>query len=182
MTLTACTLCRRRPLRPLRLIIGKLNILDGRGFGMTQAIHTVEIGGFDVMILTKTKISTSAYCRNQLGYEVNCLTAQPTRTGEAQGGVGIVTRERPIGWGIQSMRYYGPNVVICELVTGLTRTLLVGVYIPPSTLKHLPDLEEALKHFKDPIVFGDLNVYPASGGPPRGVRSHRSGPPLPPAP
>ena len=26
-------------------------------------------------------------------------------------------------------------------------------------LKHLPDLEEALKRFKAPIVLGDLNVY-----------------------
>ena len=142
----------------------------------------MERRGFDVMLLTKTKIQLEAYSHNRLSYDVNFSASRPSSAGGSQVGVRTVTRERPIGWGIQSMCYYGPNVVICELVTGLTRTLLVGVYIPPSTLKHLPDLEEALKHFKDPIVFGDLNVYPASGGPPRGLRSHRSGPPLPPAP
>ena len=49
-------------------------------------------------------------------------------------------------------------MVICNLVTGLIRTPLVGAYLPPSTLEYLPDLEEALKRFKDPIVLGDLNV------------------------
>ena len=49
-------------------------------------------------------------------------------------------------------------MVSCELVTGLTRTPLVGAYLPPSNLEHLQDLEESLKRFKEPIVLGDLNV------------------------
>ena len=49
-------------------------------------------------------------------------------------------------------------MVSCKLVTRLIRTPLVGAYLPPSTLEHLPDLEEALKRFKDPIVLGGLNV------------------------
>ena len=76
----------------------------------------------------------------------------------SQGGVGLVTRERPVGWGIESLRYHGPNLVSCELVTGHIITPLVGAYISLSTLKHLPFLEEALKRFKDPIVLGYLNV------------------------
>ena len=32
------------------------------------------------------------------------------------------------------------------------------MYLPLSTIENLPDLEEALKRFKDPIVLGDLNV------------------------
>ena len=71
---------------------------------MTQAIHTVEIGGFDVMILTKTKISTTVYCWNWLGFEVTCSTAHPTSNGGDQGGIGIVTMERSVGWGIYSTR------------------------------------------------------------------------------
>ena len=93
------------------LAIRTLNIEDGGGFGQAQAIRAVERRGFDVMILTETKISTTVYCRNRLGYEVTCSTAQPTSAGGAQGGVGLVMIERPVGWGIDSTRYHGPNVV-----------------------------------------------------------------------
>ena len=68
-----------------------------------------------------------------------------------------MTRERPVGWGIDSTRYHGPNVVICELITGLTYTPLIGAYLPLSTLEHLPNLEEALRRSRDPIVYRDLN-------------------------
>ena len=39
-------------------------------------------------------------------------------------------------------------------------TQIVGVYLPPTTLNHPPDLEEATERFwgQDPIVLGDLNV------------------------
>ena len=49
-------------------------------------------------------------------------------------------------------------MVSCELVNGLAWTPLVGAYLPPSTMEHLPDQEEDLKHFRDPIVLRDLNV------------------------
>ena len=110
------------------------------------------------MVLTNTKISTITYCWNRLGYKVTCLTAHPTSTGGSQGGVEVVTRERLVRWGIESTRYHGPNVVSCYLVTGLIRTPLIGAYLPPSTLEHIPDLEEALKRFKDPIILWDLNM------------------------
>ena len=47
-----------------------------------------------------------------------------------------------------------------QIVTVPTRTPLVGAYLPPSTLEHLLDVEEALYKFKglDPIVLGDLNM------------------------
>ena len=67
---TALLLPHRRSLRPPGISIRKLNIWDGRGFGLAQAIQAVDRRGFNVMILTKTKISTTAYCRNRLGYEV----------------------------------------------------------------------------------------------------------------
>ena len=76
-----------------------------------------------------------------------------------QGGVGLVTRERPARWGIEFTLYHGPNVVSCEIITGITRTPLVDAYLPPLTLEHLPDLEEALQYFRDPIVLVDLNMY-----------------------
>ena len=39
-------------------------------------------------------------------------------------------------------------MVSCEVVIG-KRTLLIGTYLPPSTLDHLPDLAEDLPRFRD---------------------------------
>ena len=84
---------------PTRLAIRTLNIRDVWGFGMAQAIPSVDLGGFYGMILTKMKISTTAYCWKRLVYEVTCSTARPTSAGGAQDGVGLVARERPVGLG-----------------------------------------------------------------------------------
>ena len=52
---------------PTRLFIETQNILDGWGFGMVQVILDVERGGFGLILLTETKIYTTAYCQKQLG-------------------------------------------------------------------------------------------------------------------
>ena len=57
----------------------------------------------------------------------------------------MVLREWPEGWSVKSTRFHGPDMVSCEIVSGGQRTPLIGVYLPPSTLDHITDLEEALK-------------------------------------
>ena len=59
------------------------------------------------------------------------------------------------------MRFHGPNVVSFEKVIRPTRTPLVGVYLPHSTLEHLSDFKEKLQRFKwqDSIVLVDINAY-----------------------
>ena len=56
--------------------------------------------------------------------------------------------------------FHGMNVVRCKVVTG-KRNPLIGEYLPPSTLDHLPDLEESLTHFwgQEPVMLGGLGVY-----------------------
>ena len=56
-------------------------------------------------------------------------------------------------------RFHGTIMVICEVVDGSKRNLLISAYLYPSTLEHLTDLEEALPRFRDqdPIMLGDLN-------------------------
>ena len=61
---------RRRPPRPQVLSIGDLNIRDGPGFEIEQAIRAVQIGGFNLMILTETEVTDQAYCHSRLGYDV----------------------------------------------------------------------------------------------------------------
>ena len=70
----------------------------------------------------------------------------------------MVTRERTVRWGVDFMRYHGPNVVSCKIVTRLARTPLVKLYLQPSMLEHLPNLDEALQCFRDPIVMFYLNA------------------------
>ena len=71
-----------------------------------------------------------------------------------------MTREQPNGWGIESTRFQGLNVVSFEIVTSHTRIPLIGVYLIPSILEHLPYFKEELQSFKglEPIGVGDLNV------------------------
>ena len=50
-------------------------------------------------------------------------------------------------------------MAICKLVAGNQRTILIGTYLTPSTLDHLPDLEDVLNHLlgREPVILGDLN-------------------------
>ena len=41
------------------------------------------------------------------------------------------------------MGFHRLNMVSFEIVTGHTRTKLISVYLPPSTLYHLPDFKDA---------------------------------------
>ena len=69
-------------------------------------------------------------------------------------------RERPEEWDIDPMRFHGPNMVSCEIVTGIQWITLIRAYLLPANMDHLPDLEEALNEFLgiDPIFMGDMNT------------------------
>ena len=74
--------------------------------------------------------------------------------------MGLVSRDRPTGWNLESTRFHGPNVVSCAVVTGMSWTSIVGAYLLTYTLAHLPDIEEALAHLRgqDPILLVDINM------------------------
>ena len=95
------------------------------------------------MFLMETNIQSEAYPGNQMGHNMTCLATIPSSARGAQGGVCMVTRECSNGWGIESTRFHRTNVVSCEIVSGHTRTPLVGAYLPSSTLEHLPDGDTA---------------------------------------
>ena len=59
-----------------------------------------------------------------------------------------------------STRFRGPNVVRCELVTGNQITPIIGAYLPPPTLYHMLDMEEALNCLlgRDHVVLGGINA------------------------
>ena len=66
----------RRTQGPYEIAIKTLNIWDGRGCGLEQAIREVDIGGLDLMALVE-KIRTEACSKNRRGYDVMCAAACP---------------------------------------------------------------------------------------------------------
>ena len=82
---------RRLP-GPLILVIRTLNIRNGRSFGLVQEVQVVKLGGFNLMVITKIKISTMVFFWNCLGYNIFCSTARPASAGGAQGGVDLVSQ------------------------------------------------------------------------------------------
>ena len=75
--------------------------------------------------MTETKIPDKVYCRNRLGSKnLGSQAGVTTSTGE-QDRVDLVVRERPDGWIVESMRFRGPNVIICEVVLGGQQTPLI---------------------------------------------------------
>ena len=89
-----------------------------------------------------------------------CLLVSMTEADGAQGRLCVVIWYQPQGWGVESIRFYGPNFVICEVVTNVKYTPIICEYLPPSILEHLPELEESLTRFRyqDPIVLGYIST------------------------
>ena len=85
----------------------------------------MKLGNYDVMLLIETKSLDALYCMNRLGYGVLCSVMTSTAAGGDQGGVGLVKRERPEEWDIDSTLLHRPNVVSCKIFSGLQRTPLI---------------------------------------------------------
>ena len=82
---TAPLLSRLSPPRPTWIDIGKLNIRDGRGFGLAQAIQVVERSGLDVISLNEI-IQKETCSNNWRGYGVRGTVARPPCASGAQDG------------------------------------------------------------------------------------------------
>ena len=151
--------------RPEGIEVFTCNIRDGRGgpdseAGLIGAISMVSKVGHDLGIITETKIGDDIHTKSRLGYSLSCSKAELGPNGGPQGGIGLLEKENQDGWHTESLLFHGPNVLSCVLASGTKRVPLIGGYLPPSTLMHLPHLEEALDRFAggDPICLGDLNV------------------------
>ena len=56
----------------------------------------------------------------------------------------MITQDQPLVWIIELMRFCGPTVVSCKVVTEKKNLWSEHTY-PPSTLDHVPDLAELQK-------------------------------------
>ena len=63
-----------------------------RDLGWCRPYGPWSAGGFDVMLLTETKIFMMAYCWIRIGYNVTCSASRLSSAGRFHSGVGLVTR------------------------------------------------------------------------------------------
>ena len=123
-------------------------------------VRFVKLGGFDLMVLTDTKIFMREYCWNWIIYYIFCLPAWTASSSGYQGGMRLVSQECQMVWSLELMHFHVPNVVSCVVVIGASWTLIVVAYLLMSTMGQPLDLEEAMARFQgqDPILLVDLNV------------------------
>ena len=74
------------------------NIWDVRGFGLPKAIRAVQLGNYNLMLILETNIPDEGYCHKRLG--CNTVYTQAV-AGGAQGGVGLVVKERLEGQSVK---------------------------------------------------------------------------------
>ena len=91
----------------------------------------VQLGSFEIMLLTNTKIASEVYFHSLLYYNMVCFLVVTMATYGAKGGVDLFFRDLLQGWSMESKRFHGPNMVSCEVVTSGKHTLLIGAHLPP---------------------------------------------------
>ena len=88
---------RRRMPCPWGISLGNLKIRNDRGSSLAQATWAVQIGGFDLMIMTETKINDQDHCCIRMGYDVvvppTRITVEDSAQGECAWSSGTDTRD-----------------------------------------------------------------------------------------
>ena len=143
------------------LKLATLNIIDGRRNRLNAAIRCMSQMNVDIAVLTETKFHNNMFTKSFGGYTVDGTITSNGRTG----GIALIHRASK-GWGLESTRFFGPNVVRTTLVSGQRRWFIIGVYIPPSeedgsTLDFLTEAYVSINNPRWPVmVVGDLNMDP----------------------
>jgi len=138
--------------------LATLNITDGRNSRLNAAIHCMEQANVDVGLLTETKLATDKYTKSAMGYTVSATKAV------GMNGVVALVHWLGKGWGLESIRGFGPNVIRATLVSGQRRWYVIGGYIPPSeedgsTLGFIAQAWDTCRNHRWPVItLGDLNV------------------------
>ena len=136
--------------------IGTWNIQSGRNGRLETALRALDKMGLDLALLTEAKLTDGIHTRYSSGYHVVATEAASHR----QGGVALVYKDSPY-WQVESVERHGPNIISAELVTGLRRFTLVGVYFPPDDTTTPARAEGVLNSFRQRrnlLVLGDLNA------------------------
>ena len=132
------------------------NIVDGRGNRLELACNRLNRLEIDVALLTETKLN-GRHTVSSYGYSIVTTKCRNPH----QGGVALCFRNDR-NWHIESPEEFGDNVLRCTLVYEGKRTVLVGIYIPPSEedLETIRHLDKAVRDVdsRNLVLLGDLNI------------------------
>ena len=136
--------------------VGTLNIVSGRGNRLEMACRKLGRYEIDVCILTETKLNGHHTVESG---DFKIIATKVTNT--SKGGVAMLYRKSE-RFHIESPKCYGENVIKATVVHGRQRTVILGIYIPPSESDEETtiDLDRAMKN-EDPdkcVIIGDLNI------------------------
>ena len=107
--------------------IGTNNVMSARGNRLNMAVRELHRMNIDLTVLTEAKL-TVPYTISAFGYQITATMAASPH----QGGIALAWKEND-SWHLESPLPLWPNVMSAVLVSGRTKTLIVGVYIPPTS-------------------------------------------------
>ena len=136
--------------------VGTLNIVSGRGNRLEMACRKLGRYKIDVCILTETKLN-GYHTVESSDFKIFAMIV-PNKN---KGGVAMLYQKSE-HFHIESPKCYGDNIVKATIVHGWQRTVILGIYIPPSesNKETMIKLDRAMKH-EDPnkcVIIGDLNI------------------------
>jgi exonuclease III len=118
--------------------IATYNIRSARGGNLESVLRALNQMNVDLGLLCETKLSDERFTKFSSGYRVFASKAPSSH----QGGVALIYRHSPF-WQVESERIHGPNVISFELVSGSSRTLIIGAYIPPGDKNTIEFINQA---------------------------------------
>lgn len=148
---------------PSRLRLATFNLRSARQGGLQHACRCLERHNVDIAVLTETKIDDDIYTRSSYGYRILCTKAPSHRAGGVALAVRDVDPSAP--WLVESEKIEGPNLLSFQLLCGVNRFLVIGVYSPPNAMAPAITADQVAailqRHPGMPrIILGDLNANP----------------------
>ena len=136
--------------------IGTLNIVSGRSNRLEMVCKKLKRYEIDLCILTETKLS-GFHTVESHDFKIFATKVK----NKNKGGVAMLYQRRE-NFHIESPKCYGENIIKANLIHGGKRTVIIGIYIPPSEVngETMMNLDKALKNedSRKCIILGDLNV------------------------
>ena len=136
--------------------IGTYNVMSARGNRLNMAVRELHRMHIHLAVLTEAKLTVAPYTRSAFGYQITATMAASPH----QGGIALAWKEND-SWHLESPLPHGPNVMSAVMVSGRTKTLIVGVYIPPTSDAEVTTqkVTEACARYPQlpRIILGDLN-------------------------
>ena len=135
---------------------GKFNIQNGQNRGLKSALHGLDQGQIDCVILQETKLTNRFYTQEARDFWVMSKEAPSAH----RSGVAIFYPEAD-HFAIKELRLHGLNVISFQMVTGRCWWHVMGCYISPGNDSTIEDVDTAIRdqpYGSELLVAGDFNI------------------------